>query len=242
VNDDIAPTGTAPADVTVTCSTLVPVVNITTVTNVSDNCSTPVVTHLSDVSNNQTCPETITRTYRITDDCGNYTDVVQIITVNDDIAPTGTAPADVTVTCSTLVPAVDITTVTNVSDNCSTPTVTHLSDVSNNQTCPEMITRTYRITDDCGNYTDVVQIITVNDDIAPTGTAPADVTVTCSTLVPAVDITTVTNVSDNCSTPTVTHLSDLSNNQTCPETITRTYRITDDCGNYTDVRTNHYGE
>jgi len=235
INDNIAPLGTAPANVTVQCATNIPAVNIGSVTGVSDNCGVPVVTHVSDVSNGATCPEIITRTYRITDVCGNFTNVVQTITINDNIAPLGTAPANVTVQCATNIPAVNIGSVTGVSDNCGVPVVTHVSDVSNGATCPEIITRTYRITDACGNFTNVVQTITINDNIAPLGTAPANVTVQCAANIPPINIGSVTGISDNCGVPTVTHISDVSNGATCPEIITRTYRVTDACGNFLDV-------
>ena len=48
--------------------------------------------------------------------------------------------------------------------------------------------------------------------------------------VPAVDILSVV-ATDNCSTVSITHLGDVSDGLTCPETITRTYRGTDACGN-----------
>jgi len=87
---------------------------------------------------------------------------VQIITVNDDIAPTGTAPADVVVFCPSDVPAPDITTVTNVSDNCSVPVVAFVNDVSDGNVCNgEVITRTYSITDECGNSIFVSHTITI---------------------------------------------------------------------------------
>ncbi|MEX1193272.1 MAG: PKD domain-containing protein, partial [Brumimicrobium sp.] len=104
----------------------------------------------SEVSDNSTCPETIVRTYSIEDDCGNYETCTQSIVVDDNINPTGTAPADVAVQCIGDIPAVNINDVTGVSDNCGIPTVTHVGDVSDNGTCPEIITRTYRIEDDCG--------------------------------------------------------------------------------------------
>ena len=238
VNDDIDPSGTAPAGLTVQCIGDVPAADITDVTGVSDNCTaTPTVTHVGDVSDGNTCPEEITRTYRVEDDCGNFIEVDQIITVNDDIDPAGTAPADLTVQCIGDVPAADINDVTGVSDNCTaTPTVTHLGDVSDGNTCPEEITRTYRIEDDCGNSVEVDQIITVNDDIDPAGTAPADLTVQCIGDVPAADINSVTGVSDNCTTnPTVIHVGDVSDGNTCPEEIARTYRVEDDCGNFIEV-------
>jgi len=238
VNDDILPTGTAPANITVQCIGDVPVADINSITNEADNCTTnPTVTHLGDVSNGNTCAEIITRTYNIADDCGNNIDVIQTITINDNILPTGTAPANITVQCIGNVPAANIALITDEADNCTVnPIVTHVGDVSNNNTCPEIITRTYNIADDCGNNINVTQTITVFDDINPTGTAPANVTVQCIGDVPAVDIALITDEADNCTVnPTVTHVGDISDGNTCPEVITRTYRITDDCGNNTDI-------
>ena len=46
----------------------------------------------------------------------------------------------------------DITVVTDEADNCTAaPVVAFVSDVSDGNTCPEVITRTYSVTDDCGN-------------------------------------------------------------------------------------------
>ncbi|WP_417265107.1 PKD domain-containing protein, partial [Brumimicrobium sp.] len=182
-------------------------------------------TLLSEVSDGNTCPEVITRTYQIEDDCGNTETCTQTITINDIIPPTGTAPADLTVQCIGDVPAANVALITDEADNCTvTPTVTHVSDVSDGNTCPEVITRTYRITDDCGNSTDVVQTITIDDNTNPTGTAPADLTVQCIGDVPAADVTLITDEADNCTAnPIVTHVSDVSDGNTCPEVITRTY-------------------
>jgi hypothetical protein len=49
-----------------------------------------VVSHVSDVISNQTAPNkyTITRTYKATDPSGNSVTCTQIITVNDNTAPT----------------------------------------------------------------------------------------------------------------------------------------------------------
>jgi gliding motility-associated-like protein len=237
VQDIIPPTGTPPANITVQCIGNVPAPNIASVTGVSDNLDpAPVVTFIGDVSSG-TCPQIITRTYRITDHCGLFTNVVQTITVNDNTPPSGTAPANVTVQCIANVPAPNVASVTALSDNCGgTPIVTHIGDVSNGATCPQIITRTYRITDACGNFTDVTQTITINDTTPPAGTAPAAITVQCIADVPAPNTALVTGLSDNCGgTPTVTHLGDVSNGATCPQVITRTYRITDACGNFTDV-------
>ena len=81
----------------------------------------------------------------------------------DNVSPTASDPAAVNVNCNADVPAVDISVVTDETDNCTAnPIVTHLSDVSDGGSNPEIITRTYRITDDSGNTTDVAQVITIN--------------------------------------------------------------------------------
>jgi len=233
INDIIAPTGNAPADIAVQCIGDVPAADVNALTGVNDNCGAPTVTHVGDVSNGVTCPEVITRTYRIEDLCGNFIEVEQLITINDDTNPSGSAPADISVQCIDDVPAADIAAVTGVSDNCGTPTVTHVGDVSNGATCPEVITRTYRIEDECGNFIEVDQVITIHDDTNPTASNPAAINVACATDVPAPDITVVADAADNCTTdPLVEWVSDVSDNNVCNgEVITRSYSVTDDCGN-----------
>ncbi len=78
--------------------------------------------------------------------------------------PTASDPAGVTVYCNSDIPAADINVVLDEADNCTVnPTVSFISDVSNGGSNPELITRTYRVSDAAGNTTDVTQIITVLD-------------------------------------------------------------------------------
>ncbi|MBL1279763.1 MAG: gliding motility-associated C-terminal domain-containing protein, partial [Fluviicola sp.] len=234
VNDITNPTASNPIAVNVECIFDVPVVDINVVTDEADNCTAnPTVLWVSDVSNNQTCSEVIIRTYSVTDDCGNQILVTQTITVDDITVPTASNPAAVTVECIGDVPLVNINVVNDEADNCTAaPVVAWVSDVSDNQTCAEVITRTYSVTDDCGNQILVTQTITVDDTIDPTASNPIAVNVECIGDVPVTDINVVSNEADNCAvTPTVLWVSDVSNGQTCPEVITRTYSVTDDCGN-----------
>ncbi|WP_191861105.1 HYR-like domain-containing protein, partial [Hanstruepera ponticola] len=235
VADTIAPTASNPAGITVECIGDVPAADISVVTDAADNCSVPVVAFVSDSSDGQSCPETITRTYSVTDDCNNSINVTQTIIVGDTIAPTASNPAGITVECIGDVPAADISVVTDAADNCSVPVVAFVSDSSDGQSCPETITRTYSVTDDCNNSINVTQTIIVGDTIAPTASNPAGITVECIGDVPAADISVVTDAADNCSVPVVAFVSDSSDGQSCPETITRTYSVTDDCNNSINV-------
>ena len=107
-----------------------PLPNIAVVTDEADNCAAcPVVAFVSDVSDGNTCPEVITRTYSVTDACGNQINVTQTITVDDNTHPTASNPAPVTVQCIGDVPAADIAVVTDEADNCGVaPVVAFVSD------------------------------------------------------------------------------------------------------------------
>jgi gliding motility-associated-like protein len=193
---------------------------------------------LSEISDGISCPETVTRTCQIADTCGVTTTCTQNIVISETILPTGTAPNDTTVQCIADVPAPDVNLITDEADNCAAvPTVTFVSDVSDGNTCPEIITRTYNIADECGNNIDVVQTITIKDDILPTASNPDTLVVDCLANVPPVDISVVNDEADNCTAnPTVAFVAETSDGNTCNgEEITRIYSVTDDCGNTIDV-------
>ena len=194
----------------------------------NDNCDGTGVVSGSDASDGNTCPETITRTWTYTDACGNIATVSQIITVDDTIDPTATDPSPQV----GLPPFFDPTQVTDATDNCGVPTITAGGDISDGGTCPEIITRTYIITDACGNFITVEQTFTVGDPVNPTATDPLPMNVECVADVLGPDATVVTDENDNGSTPIVTWEDDNSDGNTCPETILRRYRVTDDCGNF----------
>ncbi len=232
VQDDISPEITGcPADITVDCIEEIPLPDIGSITWI-DNCETAAeVTWVSDVSDGHLCPQVITRTYRVTDVCGNWAACTQHLVIFDTTAPLIECPADVTVTCTAGVPQPDPVSIT-VSDNCQTTSlVTWVLDVSDGNLCPEIITRTYRATDMCGNATTCTQHITIFDTTAPEIACPGDVTVECREDVPVPDAQLV-EASDHCSAPvTVTWLGDDSDGHSCPELVIRTYRAEDACGN-----------
>ena len=311
---DVPPTASNPADINVQCVGDVPAADITVVIDELDDVTlAPIVTHIGDVSDGLTCPETITRTYRVTDDCGSFIEVIQLIiiqdtqvpvmdappvgssfqcvgdipavtmlgytdncdapgtvvatdgplvggncggtvtrtwtatdvcgnvsapvtqvfTINDNIAPTAGIPLAINVQCFSDIPLPDGTVVPGVSDNClAVPTVAFAGDISDGLSCPETITRTYSVTDACGNQITVDQTIVVNDDVLPTASNPATVSYPLISDVPIGDPSVVIDEADNCAIPTVTWVSDVSDNNICVgETITRTFSVIDACGN-----------
>jgi len=128
-------------------------------TSATDNCPGALTEVASTVG---TCSAVVTVT--TTDGCGNATAVTYNTRI-DNSAPTLTCPGPITVCGPAAVPVADITSVTNVTDNCpGAIIVSHMGDVVNgfSLTVPYTITRTYRATDGCGNFTECTQTITVN--------------------------------------------------------------------------------
>ncbi len=211
----------------------------------TDNCGNVSITNDYDVANS---PATgcghITITFTATDECTNSIQVTQTITINDDTNPTASNLPLVTVQCASEIPVPDPDIITDEADNCTAnPVVAHVSDVSDGKTCPELIRRTYRVADDCGNEIFVMQTFAVDDKIAPViNDAIAETTEEgCSINDVSAPVTTVAgletlglSISDNCTDKaSLTVSSNDVASGTCPLIITRTYTIADACGNET---------
>lgn len=235
--DDIAPTITCPPDLTVQCASLVPPPDVQLVTGSDNSGSLPILSFVKDSIANQICINqfTIFRIYQATDLCGHSARCTQVISVSDTMVPTITCPQDITVQCASLVPAIDLSAIIS-SDNCiPTPTITFISDEISNQICANqyILTRTYQAIDACGHSARCQQIITIDDNVPPIISCPPDLTVSCATQVPAVDLASVSSL-DNCNTtPTITFVTDSISDQICPNgfILTRIYRATNACGN-----------
>ena len=156
----------------------------------SDNCGIveSSFTLVSDINDGNTCPETITRIYSIMDVCGNVSSFEHVITIQDEIPPSISCPDLLTARCDiSEVPA--YTSFTQfveaggqASDNCQLDESSFvlLNQVTNGQSCPEIITRIYQIADLCGNTAICEQEIIINDEEAPTMSCPGDLTAVCS--------------------------------------------------------------
>ncbi|HLF63580.1 MAG TPA: hypothetical protein VI603_07500, partial [Saprospiraceae bacterium] len=196
--------------------------------NWTDNCDGSGIVTGSDVTNGVSCPEIITRSWTYTDSCGNTTSVSQMITVDDDTPPVfDTPPPPVTIECAVDIPPMIIL---NWTDNCEGSGSVSGIDIPNGGSCPEIITRSWNYFDGCGNISTVIQSITVWDTTDPVFDIPAppDTIVQCFDDIP---LTAVLNYTDNCDPAGNVTGVDVSDGNTCPETITRTWTFTDSCGN-----------
>ncbi len=214
-----------------------------------DNCgiNESTFTLINQSSNGEKCPEVITRTYQIADNCGNTATCTVEVTILDDIAPVITCPSDLTGICSpNEQPAyLNLTQFINaggsVSDNCEilNGSFQLIEETSDGNTCPEIITRVYQISDICGNTASCSQNVTINDEVPPIFTSNPDITTSCllGDISPFESINDYKsyggNISDNCGLDpnSFMMLTEESDGNTCPETITRIYIVSDYCGN-----------
>ena len=242
IEDTTAPTFTVPADITIECDQDPSDLSLTgDVTDEADNCSTGLDATFSDSVVDGACASesVITRTWSLTDECGNTTTQVQTITIEDSTAPTFTVPADITIECDQDPSDLTLTgDVTDEADNCSTGLDATFSDAVAAGSCANesVITRTWTLTDECGNTTTQVQTITIEDTTAPTFTVPADITLECDQDPSDLSLTgDVTDEADNCSTGLDATFSDSVADGACANesVITRTWTLTDECGNTT---------
>ncbi|WP_047545987.1 gliding motility-associated C-terminal domain-containing protein [Psychroserpens sp. Hel_I_66] len=243
IEDTTAPTFTVPADITIECDQDPTDITLTgDITDETDLCSGELeASYLDTVADGDCANESvITRTWTLTDDCGNVTTQIQTITIQDTTAPTFTMPADVTLECDADLTDVSLTgDVTDEADNCSENLEATFVDAVAQGDCANesVITRTWTLTDDCGNVTTQIQTITIQDTTAPTFTVPADVTLECDADLTDVSLTgDVTNEADNCSENLEATFVDAVAQGDCANesVITRTWTLTDDCGNVTN--------
>jgi len=255
--DTTPPTITCPANVTVECDQPTDPGATGNATASNDNCAADNQLNVtfSDVSDqtptgcgNDTY--TITRTWTATDPCGNATNCIQIIEVEDTTPPVITCPADATIECDE-----DPSPATNgtatATDNCAAVSEIDISftDISSQTPtgCGQFqytILRTWQAEDVCGNTSTCVQTINVEDTTPPVITCPSSQTLTCFESVPAPYMNAADyiagggTISDNCTSLlsdfTVFSQDDDNGGDNCPgnaRVVVRTYFVNDACGN-----------
>src|SRR5205823_7634699 len=111
--------------------------------------------------------------------CGNFASCDQTITVGAEERRAGKGPANTTVECTG-----DTTPATQGSatgsDTCGNVAISHTDAFAPGCGNTGVITRTWKATDSCGNFSTCVQTITIVDTTAPTISQVPDVTVECT--------------------------------------------------------------
>ncbi|MBI1223637.1 MAG: DUF11 domain-containing protein [Bacteroidetes bacterium] len=223
----------APADITVSCGA-VPMPAILGATDNCDDFPTVTVTEFTTYDSSG-CLSQILRVWTAEDDCGNTSTDSQTITITDTIAPSLVGvPADLSLDCSSPVPAPATVTASDACDADIT-VIFNQSYIGNPSTACYSIVRTWMATDDCGNTGSASQTIIIFDDMPPIlSGVPADTTYDCSTPVPFAATVTAT---DNCDPDVPVVFSEVitGNSSTGCFSIVRTWSATDDCGNNTSA-------
>ncbi|MDD3011252.1 MAG: HYR domain-containing protein, partial [Bacteroidales bacterium] len=176
-----------------------------------------------------------TVTWTVTDLYGNIAICTQVITIIDQEPPTFTVPADLTLSCEEDFTMLILTgDVTDEADNCSTNLdAVYLDDLSALTGCSGTgtVVRIWTLTDDSGNTTSQVQRITIEDNMAPIFTAPADITIyrdaTCSYDASVAFTGDVTDEADNCNVGEATYMDVVDDTNPCSVVLTRTWSLVD---------------
>ncbi len=212
----------------------------------TDNCDVTIDITVDSTETELTCAYNFvrTRTWTAMDDCGNSDMISQVIIVQDTTKPfLATLPGDMMVSCDAvpLVPVLGIDY--GAFDNCDgdidmgvgfTETDTQGTDPDDCTFYNYSITRTWTVTDVCGNSEEYTQVISVSDTSIPTFTAPADTTIDCHVDMTPTSTGTVSGVMDVCdASPDVAYVDVITALPGCVNnyTIERTWTVTDACNN-----------
>ena len=239
VRDVTPPIITCPPSITVECGTST-LPGTTGTATALDTCNSVTITYTDVATNLCGGTKIITRTWAANDACGNKSSCDQFITVRDITPPSLKLPTDLAIEC----PGDTRTNATGVAtamDGCGSVSISYSDVVSNSCGATRTILRLWTAIDQCGNTTNGLQTVRVVDTQKPMITCPA-ISVQCAGDVPVAytDLAAFRaaggTASDNCDatlTFSITSASGLAGS--CPGTVNRVYRVTDDCGNFAEA-------
>ena len=190
------------------------------------------------------CGETgsVTYTFTATDECGNASSTEFDFVIVDTTAPTVSGSQDYDIACGDY----DAETIYDITteDSCGDVTLTIDSAQIVTGTCPNVVFRTYRAEDECGNVSYYEQAVNLIDDIAPVLTlsdcpgdanleVDADCAVDTSTATLGMPTATATDACDDAPEVSISHTDEVTSTCTGSMTITRTWTAiaTDVCDN-----------
>ncbi|HZV68020.1 MAG TPA: HYR domain-containing protein [Saprospiraceae bacterium] len=203
--------------------------------NTSDNCGIFSVMY-HDVATGS-CPIVVTRSWEISDSCGNISTCQQVINVTDTTVPFFTfCPANTTINCQ----ATPVFGTPMAMDVCDSSVVITHADRTILSSCAisSNVARTWTATDDCGNSASCTQTITVIDNTSPQINCPGNLVLNCDPGTNYVSIinawiatATATDVCDANVSITTSYDGTSIPAFTCQGGLVITFTATDDCGN-----------
>lgn len=201
----------------------------TSLLDVYDDCSSNLEVSWEDAQAGSGCSYQIVRTYTAVDACGNTETFVQTIQVSDNEAPVFTnIPPDMNASCD----GSPFLEEASAEDNCSSVEMQYNEEYTG-EGCSLQLQRTWISTDECGNEAIAQQVISFQDNEAPTIIGvPEDVELACTDEIPdAPSLTALDNCSEN---PSLNFFEEeVPGNCENAYAILRTWIATDDCGNQT---------
>jgi gliding motility-associated-like protein len=153
-----------------------------TIPEVVDSCDDQPLLSYTDSVGIDSClglPELVVRTWTAIDACGNSSTAQQWFFRIDAMPPTFELPSDTVAFCS-----IDTLFLVNVNDNCDPAPVTSWEDQLTGEACTQILTRTWTVTDACGNFSTAIQMFDLSD------TSPPDIIYSPGHLIYACDTST----------------------------------------------------
>ena len=239
ITDTTAPIIECPADVTISCTDINDPVE-TGHPVVSDLCTEAddiQIEYTDDESNLNGCGNTgeIKRIWTVTDATGNSSTCIQLIIIQDEDPPTLTCPSNVVLNLGESTDPVHTGEAT-ANDNCTTAddlTLTFTDDENSLNACSGTgsISRTWLVSDICGNTSNCIQEINIQDITPPSLDCPADISLHCGQQ-PDLVLTGQPNITDNSGAiASVNYTDDATGLNGCDGVIIRTWIVVDSCGN-----------
>ncbi|PCJ81458.1 MAG: hypothetical protein COA49_05020 [Bacteroidetes bacterium] len=184
------------------------------------------------------CTGSSVQNYSLTDACGATSYATRIITIIDDVPPVfETIIPDITLYCEDDIPS----DLPNHYDVCATSMLTEsVNEIQGNCPGERVVTRTFTITDPCGNSTETSQIVTFVDSLPPvfTSSPPAftEIYWINGDVIPIPEY----EIIDDCDVNSFVEVSEIitvddSQGSDLAETIVRTLTATDGCLNTSSV-------
>ncbi len=191
-----------------------------------DNCDENLEVVLSATTTQLECGYLFSRTWTVTDMCGNTTTATRTITYIDDVAPVlNNVPQDASFGCSDMPD--ESTFNVSAADNCDSNIAVEVSINDFGVGCGMFRTITWSASDHCGNVATASRTFTLNTNSPPTLIGVPENISLPYILVPEVPIVLAIDQCGNALTVAFNQIAGSG----CPYTITRTWTASDGCGN-----------